>query len=128
MKIVSFITVFVLLSGVALAQNLEAGKGELTIPDLCKGTTGELSQRTFYDNGSLDIKVGCNNGQLNGIAKKYTADGKIRLKALYENGKLNGTAKVHDEQGNIVYRDEYAAGVRTEHMQYNGKGELIPAP
>ncbi|MBF0593939.1 MAG: hypothetical protein HQL22_03125 [Candidatus Omnitrophica bacterium] len=110
----------------AFADDLEAGKGDLAVTNICQGTTGETVQKTFYPNGSLDVKAYCKDGQLNGVVKKYTAAGKIRMKADYLNGQLHGTAKLHDINGNILFSDEYANGARTKRSGYDAKGELIP--
>lgn len=111
----------------AMAEEMEAGKGDIAIPaGICQGTTGEEIKKTFYANGSLDVKANCKDGKINGIVKKYTDAGKIRMKAEYTNDQLNGVAKIHDASGSIVYRDEYENGVRKTHMRYDEKGELVP--
>ena len=129
MKHLILAATFLLVStSFVLAAEMEAGTGDLLVPaGICQGTTGEEVKKTFYPNGSLDVKANCKDGKINGIVKKYTAAGKIRMKVEYVNDKLEGVAKLHDENGNIIYHDEYQGGVRKTHQMYNSKGELVPA-
>ena len=125
-KVFLCLSMLALMSAVACADDIEIGKGDLVIANICQGTTGETVQKTTYPNGSLDMKAYCKDGQFNGVVKKYTAAGKIRMKAEYVNGKLHGTTKLHDANGNIVYLDEYDSGTRKSHMHYDAKGDLVP--
>ncbi len=130
MKKIGILFVGFVLAGTAVfAQELpalEAGKGDLAVEDLCKGTSGELDQKTFYPGGSLNVKAHCKDGKFEGVLKKYYPNAKIQMKAEYSQGLLNGTVKIHDQKGTIIYRDEYKDGARTAHMRYDEKGELVP--
>ncbi|NLE64989.1 MAG: hypothetical protein GX606_03625 [Elusimicrobia bacterium] len=86
-KILCVLCVFGFVGSASLVQaapDLEAGKGDLAVENICRGTTGEVVQKTFHPNGSLHVKAYCKDGVFHGTLKKYHPNAKIQMKAVRE--------------------------------------------
>lgn len=108
-------------------SQIEIGKGDYVVDNICQGKTGESVQQNFHDNGkALKVKAYCKDGKFNGIVKKYNAEGKILLKGEYQNGQLHGTLKMHDQTGKFLFRETYENGSKKGRYTYNEQGKLVP--
>lgn len=128
-----FLIVFIFLVSIApyvFAEdfsNIEMGKGDYAVDNICQGKSGESVQQNFYEDGSsLKVKAYCKDGKFNGVVKKYTQAGKILLKGEYQNGSLHGTLKIHDQTGKFLFRETYEQGNKKGRFTYNDQGKLVP--
>ena len=93
--------------GVALSFNNRNGQLE-TKATYNRGVLH--GQSLTYQSRKIVEEQHYENGQLNGIAKKYYTNGTIKEEAPYVNGTLHGIATWYKESGELLFQYEYDNG------------------
>ena len=83
---------------------------------LLKNGLEEGLWKTFYSDGSVEIKVRYFRGQLNGAYINYENNGLKSTVGHYKNNKMSGKWTTYDEDENLIVESHYSKGI--EHGHY----------
>lgn len=77
-----------------------------------------VSEKHYYDDGSLMMEGPIKDGERTGEWKGYFPDGKLQSTGFFEQGKRTGPATVYWSSGNLYMEGAYLEGRRVGKWRY----------